>query len=58
VAWPWRPQITPSEGFWRRVATAAPDGYTLLMAIDSTLIMNQFLYPTLSADLTTTPPPC
>jgi tripartite-type tricarboxylate transporter receptor subunit TctC len=26
------------------VAKAAPDGYTILMAIDSTLTMNQFLY--------------
>src|SRR5262245_17187907 len=26
------------------VAKATPDGYTLLMAIDSTLVMNQFLY--------------
>jgi len=25
---------------------AAPDGYTLLLAIDSTLVMNQFLYRT------------
>src|SRR4051794_3181291 len=28
------------------VKAAAPDGYTLLMAIDSTLTMNQFLYRT------------
>src|SRR3984957_5572385 len=28
------------------VAKAAPDGYTMLMAIDSTLTMNQYLYRT------------
>jgi tripartite-type tricarboxylate transporter receptor subunit TctC len=28
------------------VAKAPPDGYTLLMAIDSTLVMNQFMYRT------------
>src|ERR1700722_6130260 len=32
------------------VAKAAPDGYTLLMAIDSTLAMNQYLYKTLPYD--------
>ena len=32
------------------VARAAPDGYTLLMAIDSTLVMNQFLYRSLPYD--------
>jgi tripartite-type tricarboxylate transporter receptor subunit TctC len=32
------------------VAKAAPDGYTLLMAIDSTLVMNQYLYKTLPYD--------
>jgi tripartite-type tricarboxylate transporter receptor subunit TctC len=32
------------------VAKAAPDGYTLLMAIDSTLVMNQFLYKSLPYD--------
>ena len=32
------------------VAKAAPDGYTLLMAIDSTLVMNQFLYRSLPYD--------
>jgi tripartite-type tricarboxylate transporter receptor subunit TctC len=32
------------------VARAAPDGYTLLMAIDSTLTMNQYLYPALPYD--------
>jgi tripartite-type tricarboxylate transporter receptor subunit TctC len=32
------------------VAKAAPDGYTLLMAIDSTLVMNQYLYSRLPYD--------
>jgi len=32
------------------VARAVPDGYTLLMAIDSTLVMNQFLYRSLPYD--------
>lgn len=32
------------------VARAAPDGYTLLMPIDSTLTMNQFLYSKLPYD--------
>ena len=32
------------------VAKAAPDGYTLLMAINSTLMMNQFLYRSLPYD--------
>jgi tripartite-type tricarboxylate transporter receptor subunit TctC len=32
------------------VAKADPDGYTLLMAIDSTLVMNQYLYSTLPYD--------
>ena len=32
------------------VTKAAPDGYTLLMAIDSTLVMNQFLYKALPYD--------
>ena len=32
------------------VAKAAPDGYTLLMAINSTLVMNQFLYKSLPYD--------
>ena len=31
-------------------AKAAPDGYTLFMAIDSTLVMNQFLYKGLPYD--------
>jgi tripartite-type tricarboxylate transporter receptor subunit TctC len=31
-------------------AKANPDGYTLLMAIDSTLVMNQYLYKTLPYD--------
>ena len=33
-----------------QVAKAAPDGYTLLMAIDSTLVMNQYLYKSLPYD--------
>ena len=32
------------------VAKAAPDGYTLFMAIDSTLVMNQYLYKSLPYD--------
>ena len=32
------------------VAKAAPDGYTLLMAIDGTLVMNPFLYSKLPYD--------
>jgi len=32
------------------VARAAPDGYTLLMAIDSTLVMNQFMHKNLPYD--------
>jgi len=32
------------------VQKAAPDGYTLLMAIDSTLVMNQYLYSNLPYD--------
>jgi tripartite-type tricarboxylate transporter receptor subunit TctC len=32
------------------VAKARPDGYTLLMAIDGTLVMNPFLYATLAYD--------
>jgi tripartite-type tricarboxylate transporter receptor subunit TctC len=32
------------------VAKAEPDGYTLLMAIDSTLVMNQYLYSNLPYD--------
>ena len=34
----------------QEVARAAPDGYTLLMAIDSTLVMNQYLYSKLPYD--------
>jgi tripartite-type tricarboxylate transporter receptor subunit TctC len=34
----------------QQVAKAAPDGYTLLMAIDSTLVMNQFVYKSLPYD--------
>src|ERR1700710_1104732 len=34
----------------QQVAKASPDGYTLLMAIDSTLVMNQFLYKSLPYD--------
>ena len=33
-----------------QVAKATPDGYTLLMAIDSTLVMNQFVYKNLAYD--------
>jgi tripartite-type tricarboxylate transporter receptor subunit TctC len=33
-----------------QVAKAVPDGYTLLMAIDSTLVMNQFVYSSLPYD--------
>src|SRR5207253_7074517 len=32
------------------VAKASPDGYTLLMAIDGTLVMNPFLYSRLAYD--------
>mgnify|MGYP003335364898 CR=1 FL=1 len=32
------------------VANSPPDGYTLLMAIDSTLVMNQYLYKSLPYD--------
>src|SRR5215469_17214732 len=32
------------------VAKSPPDGYTLLMAIDSTLVMNQYLYSKLPYD--------
>ena len=32
------------------VAKAKPDGYTLLMAIDGTLVMNPFLYSKLAYD--------
>ena len=32
------------------VAKAAPDGYTLLLAIDGTLVMNPFLYSKLAYD--------
>ena len=32
------------------VARAKPDGYTILLAIDGTLVMNPFLYTTLSYD--------
>src|SRR3954470_2370043 len=34
----------------QQVAKAAPDGYTLLVAIDSTLVMNQYLYKSLPYD--------
>ena len=34
----------------QQVAKAAPDGYTLLMAIDSTLVMNQYVYASLPYD--------
>lgn len=32
------------------VARSKPDGYTLLLALDGTLVMNQFLYSTMSYD--------
>jgi len=32
------------------VARAKPDGYTILLAIDGTLVMNPYLYTTLSYD--------
>jgi tripartite-type tricarboxylate transporter receptor subunit TctC len=34
----------------QQVAKAPPDGYTMLMAIDSTLVMNQYLYKNLPYD--------
>src|SRR2546425_2691452 len=44
-----RPGANPIIGA-QAVAKASPDGYTLLMAIDGTLVMNPFLYSKLAYD--------
>ena len=44
-----RPGRTPSSAR-RPSPRASPDGYTLLMAIDGTLVMNPFLYSKLAYD--------
>src|SRR5262249_56892497 len=44
-----RPGATPLIGA-QVAAKAAPDGYTLFMAIDSTLVMNQYLAKSLPYD--------
>src|SRR5437899_4957667 len=44
-----RPAANTSIGA-QAVAKAKPDGYTLLMAIDGTLVMNPFLYGKLAYD--------